>query len=273
MRCVYINLASETARRADLEANFLSCAGPGWSLARLEAVTPADVHAAGIGGILRPTEKACFVSHRNAVATGIGSEEPIAVFEDDIVLGPTTTALIDQALAGNPDLDWDILYLEVCISRMETMVELFRLRRHLAGQGGVTLINLQGVEYAGATAYIVHPKAQTKIVEIIAGLGELNVPYDVALRDLVRQGVLKGFAFFPFLSGFSDHVLTSQDQLGQTHGADRVWIAFRQLMQLDRDLQALRPTVEAIRRDLCDADAELFGLLLGAMLGPGFQTK
>ena len=273
MRSVYINLASETTRRADLEANFLNCAGPGWSLARLEAVTPADVQAAGIGGILRPTEKACFLSHRNAVASGLGTGAPIAVFEDDILLGPTTTALIDQALAGNPDLDWDIFYLEVCVSRMETMVELFRLRRHLAAQGGVTLINLQGVEYAGATAYLVHPKAQEKIVQIIAGLGELNVPYDVALRDLVRQGVLKGYAFFPFLSGFSDHVLTSQVQLGETHGADRVWIAFRQLMQLDRNLQTLRPTVEAIRRDLCDEDAELFGLLLGAMLGPRYQVK
>ena len=273
MRSVYINLASETARRADLEANFLTHAGPGWSLARLGAVTPDDVRAAGIGGILRPTEKACFLSHRNAVATGLPTGEPIAVFEDDIVLGPTTTALVDQVLAGNPDLDWDILYLEVCISRMETMVELFRLRRHLDVQGGVTLINLAGVEYAGATAYLVHPKAQAKIIEIIAGLGELNAPYDVVLRDLVRQGVLKGFAFFPFLSGFSDHVLTSQVQLGETHGADRVWIAFRQLMQLDRDLGRLRPTVEAIRRDLSDDEAELFGALLGAMLGPGFQTK
>jgi len=88
VRCVYINLASETARRADLEANFLSHAGQGWSLARLEAVTADEVRAANIGGILRPTEKACFLSHRNAVATGLGTGAPIAVFEDDIALGP-----------------------------------------------------------------------------------------------------------------------------------------------------------------------------------------
>ena len=44
-------------------------------------------------------------------------------------------------------------------------------------------------------------------------------------------------------------------------------------MQLDRDLGALRPTVEAIRRDLSDDEAELFGALLGAMLGPRFQVK
>jgi glycosyl transferase, family 25 len=103
MQVLIINLAAAHAR-LNFQATQMQALGLLWS--RIEAVTANDAvdtrdasYWNGWERPLRPTEKACLLSHMAAWRSIVDSGEPALVLEDDAVLSRETPALL-QALRG-----------------------------------------------------------------------------------------------------------------------------------------------------------------------------
>lgn len=266
MKCLYINLDNAVDRRARFEENWATHAGSHWPLERFPAVDTAYVEANRVPGTLRPGEKGCFLSHCAAIAMNLDATAPLFILEDDSVLGPRSAATISNFLKVSDDLDWDIVFTEVAIPKPSTMIDLFKLRRTLADTNEVRLLDVADFVFAGATGYIVNHRSLTKIATLLGAWQELDIPYDLALRKLVYEKKLKARVFFPFVSSLSHR--SGKSQIRDEGASDRIWIAFRQLIWQDRDLDKVRRDIEQIGLDLCDEESMLLATLLA-----GFTSK
>ena len=56
------------------------------------------------------------------------------IVEDDAAFGYRTCTLVDAILRQNKDLDWDILFTDVCITNLKKMVDLLQYRRELSAK-------------------------------------------------------------------------------------------------------------------------------------------
>lgn len=270
MKCIYINLDSASERRARFEANWAHNRGPDWRLERFAALDTRYVEHHAVVGILRPAEKACFLSHCASIALNLNAAEPLFVMEDDAVLGPRSAPTIDNFLKVSDNYEWDIVFTEVGIVAPSAMLELIKLRKELAGKDEVRLLDLATLPFAGATGYIINHRSLKKIGALLGARERFDIPYDLLLRQLIYEKKLKALVFFPFVSSLSN---SSQSDIRVESAVDEVWTAFRQLASLDRDLDALRPAIERIGSQLCDEEARLLGILLASQVSASFTTK
>jgi GR25 family glycosyltransferase involved in LPS biosynthesis len=263
--CVFINLADAVGRRAAFEADFATVHEPGWSLTRLEAQGPADVGA--LGGGLTPAEKGCFASHRAALAAHAEDADTLLVAEDDVRFAPGALALVEAMLAAS---DWDILFTDVGLCDLPTMLSLAGRRAALAAQGQFMLVDLRARSYFGATAYAVRGASKAKVKAALDAATQLDQPYDLYLRDLGRSGALKIATCFPFLSTPGPLAERSQIQGDETAPFDRAMTAFRRLMYLRPDLEACEREIAGLRAEFGTAESELVGAVFSVLAAPGF---
>jgi len=273
MDCYYINLDSARTRRAYLEENFSAHKREDWTLQRFAAIDVQHVSARNIPGSLRPAEKACFLSHRQLLQNCLGDDKDILVMEDDTSFGRHSCAAVEDFLRQRNSRTWDIVYTDITVPRLETMVELIHCRHQLAAAGQLTLIDLSNVVFAGAVAYIVNGKSKRKLAALLDCAYGLNVPYDLYLRKLIQQKQLAAFTFFPFITSVSEAGDTSQVQTGNGLNTDRIWSSFRKMVWVDRDLEAQKPLLREIDSRLCDEESRLFGVLFSALTSRHFRPK
>lgn len=254
MDCFYINLDAAEDRKRHIEENFAACKLPDWTLTRFPAIDKTYVERNAIAGNARPGEKGCFLSHRMLMGRHLDDDRSYLILEDDAVLGTHSCARIDTALERHQDLDWDILFTDVCIANMLTMFELAKQRRGF-GETGVTAMNLRGIEFAGSTAYIVNGKSKRKIHEALTACTRIDRPYDLFLRQLAGDGVLNVYTLFPFVTTVSDDCDESQIK---TAGPDPVELSlnmFRKLIWAERNLDRCKAGLEAFRKTWCREQA------------------
>ncbi|MFI4933975.1 MAG: glycosyltransferase family 25 protein [Caulobacterales bacterium] len=259
MDCHYINLDSATARRELIERNFNTYKAPGWTLTRFPAVDVASVEARQVPGRLRPAEKACFLSHQQLLGANLSATAPIMILEDDAEIGRRTCALIDNFLASQGDFDWDIVFANVCIPRLEHMLRLAKYRNQIAVNQRVILLDLIKYIFAGADAYIVNHKSIVRLHRMILLEQKLDTPYDLLLQKFIHERRIKGFSYFPFITGLSD--LSQISQLRERRIDEAIWGLFRSMMRIDRDLERLGPQRESVMRDLQPEHAKMLQVL------------
>lgn len=255
MKCHYINLDAATARRANLEAAFKAVNPVGWELVRIAASGPTD--AADLPGTASVTEKACWLSHQRAIEASLADDDHIAIIEDDVVFSPRTFPIL-RALA-EADPEWDLLYTDVTLTEVSTMVSFARDWPQLARAGNFRLHDLAKVPFIGAAGYVVRAGSKRRVLDALASLPPFDRAYDVALRDLIRTGVLQGRACFPYLTAPSDDAEASTIQPSKFQFRDSVVNAFRRLMFVDRDLDASRRDVARLEAAHGDAAATVLG--------------
>ena len=66
-------------------------------------------------------------------------------------------------------------------------------------------MNLRGVEFAGSTAYIVNGKSKRKVYDALSAYTNVDLPYDLFLRQLAHRGALNIHSLFPFVTTLSDY--------------------------------------------------------------------
>lgn len=265
MRCVYINLAQAGERRAWMEGHFAKVAPSGLELDRFEAVTAAA--AADLPGAIRPAEKACFRSHYGAIAAHHDGETPLLVLEDDVMLSPRAFTA-DRLPPGE---DWDLLFTDAALADPGLWIGLAKSRPALAAEDRIRVIDLAQVRFASAAAYVVNGRSKDRVLEALDAFGRLDIPYDIALRQLVHAGRLRACLTFPFLTTVTALSGASQIQPGG-NAADLISDAFRRLMFVDRDMAASRAEAEAIAA-ACDEESRLAGLILGGVVNDRFRPK
>jgi GR25 family glycosyltransferase involved in LPS biosynthesis len=192
MDCFYINLDRATERRSRLESNFAAVKKPNWNLTRFSAIDTEYVRANNIAGRTTPGEKGCFLSHKILIGENLGKAGPLFIAEDDAAFGARSFALIDAILQQNKNADWDILFTDVGTPQLSTMIDLVKYRRGLAAKGEeLAFLDLGKLNFVGSTAYIVNPKSKQKLYDLLASVTEIDLPYDLYLRQQSHAGILK----------------------------------------------------------------------------------
>jgi GR25 family glycosyltransferase involved in LPS biosynthesis len=263
--CVFINLPDATDRRQGVEASFAAAQGGDWTLHHFQALSPTDV--AATPGAITPTEKACFTSHRAALAQHLEGDDPVLIVEDDAVFSPQAFATLDALLAQNPD--WDVIYPDAALCDFNLMIQLASRRDRMAERGEYLTVDLAGRSYFGATAYLVRGSAKRRLHAALSAT-ELNQPYDLALRDLCHSGQFRMAVAFPFLTSVSALADGSQIQGADTQVFDTTLNAFRRLMYVARDLDQCRRDAERLQ-DLTIGDtASMAGDIFATIVSPAF---
>ena len=182
MRCVYVNLAHAVERREALEKNFYTYAADAWSIERFNAIDKNFVFETQAPGKLRPEEKACFISHAQVIRQSKNVEGHLLILEDDAQFGPSSFSVIDSFLREDSTPPWDILFTDVGVPSPSLMINLLRVRRELEKKKKCIAIDLAGLSFYGATAYIINQKSKDKIISMLDQELVFDTAYDMWLR-------------------------------------------------------------------------------------------
>jgi hypothetical protein len=149
-------------------------------------------------------------------------------------------------------LDWDILFTDVCIANILTMFDLVKHRRSLGEKKiDVEVMNLRGVEFAGSTAYIVNGKSKLKIHKALSAYTNVDLPYDLFLRQLSHRGALNIHSLFPFVTTMSDYCDVSQIKSASLNPIDLAFNMFRKMIWIERNLDRCKAATELFRKTWC----------------------
>lgn len=276
MKVRYINLEAATERRSHIEANFRELAPSPWSIVRVPATSSEDPEVACQSGRIRPSEKACFLSHRKAITASLEEPGSSMIVEDDVLFCPSSFDNIDkleQQHRGEPD----IVFTSVLIQEPANLVPQFLLRRQLGKNDQVTLIDLAPYAFVGADAYIVTARGKRALAALFRALTQLDAPYDIQLQAWVKEKKLKALTAFPFLTSLSAHADFSMN--GNSSLTSVALNGFRRLLAFDRVpnpvesrdrlMQLVKQGNSAIYDQETDDFAQILRVLLARNVLPG----
>ncbi|MDP9876885.1 GR25 family glycosyltransferase involved in LPS biosynthesis [Variovorax boronicumulans] len=209
MQGCYINLERSNERRAAMDAQLQRL-----GLANVRRHTAIDAQALAPGNTaITPGERACFLSHTEALARA-NPDEALLVLEDDAQLSEALPAVLRSgALAQLEAEGCDIAFLECQpVTSTQHLLALWHsLQRRLPPQGsGAPRHALTGIDFLdartlynwGAVAYVVTPKGLRVLPALLqeAITHGPSQPYDLTLGSFLRDGRLQGVVLSPFLA-------------------------------------------------------------------------
>jgi len=271
MKCFYINLDSAAERRISIKRSFEQNKKENWSLTRIPAFDGAYVSNNRIAGSLRPSEKACFLSHREAVRRSLEHDGPSFILEDDSVFGKKTCEFIDRIVSDTGNLEWDIIYTDVGIPNIPDMAELLRLK-HQLGADEIRILDLKRLPFFAASAYILNAKSKNKLYALLSSEAHFELPYDLYLRKLVFDSTVKALVTFPFLTSVSELADASGNQESHTKETDLVWNLYRRMVWIDGNARKLKRPLRELEDRLSD-EAKACGILWATMADKKFVRK
>lgn len=267
----YINLDTAVERRVAIEKSFQDTLPHEWKLKRFSA--PAARDAENVPGNISPGRKACFLSHRKIIQSASENDDNEMIVEDDCSFSRNAFRIIDEVINRLGENNWDILFLEVGIGDLKAMIELKVQRNRLAQTMEFSLLNLSTLNFFGSLSYVINKRSKHRILNCLNKFLRLDANYDIALRGLFQSGELKGIALFPFITTPSVHAKMSSLSEDNTQVTDEIWIAFRNLMFLDRNLDEVAACVSQIEKDYCDIESRIFGGIVATCVSPQFRLK
>ncbi|PBI86157.1 Glycosyltransferase family 25 (LPS biosynthesis protein) [Variovorax boronicumulans] len=209
MQGCYINLERSTERRAAMDAQLQRLGlTQVHRLAAIEAQTLAPGNTA-----ITPGERACFLSHAEAL-TRANPDESLLVLEDDAQLSEALPAVLRSgALAQLEAEGCDIAFLECQpVTSTQHLLALWHsLQRRLPPRDssaprhaltGIDFLDARTLYNWGAVAYVVTPKGLRVLPALLQEAithGPLQ-PYDLTLGSFLRDGRLQGVVLSPFLA-------------------------------------------------------------------------
>jgi GR25 family glycosyltransferase involved in LPS biosynthesis len=265
MDCYYINLDNATERRLSLEASFEKHFRPGWTLHRFSALDQAYIEAHGIEGSRTAREKACFLSHKAVIERCADDSKPVLIVEDDTMFGLATFEIIDGFLQQNAGSDWDIIFTDLAVLDLGTMVTMAANRKKLMQDKTVIPLDLARIPFAGASSYLINGGSRRKVLACLDSCYPIDAEYDLFLARAIRDGKLKAAVLFPFVTTLSTLAASSQIQPAFMKTANLAWNTFRNMMWLESAPGScgdnLRQLENALNKpELCDL-ATLFAAL------------
>jgi GR25 family glycosyltransferase involved in LPS biosynthesis len=271
----YINLKAATARRARLEAQVQALPPGQWVLQRFEAIDADSDECRLAQGRISEREKGCFLSHRALLTQMLhsGVEIPFMGWEDDVLVGPSAHGAVERFLAQAAPSTWDILYTDLIVPDLGSMLELLTKSRKLRPRQEVEVLDLRGRSFAGASAYLVNPRSLQKVVAALDSVAALNEPVDLLLRRFIHEGALSARALFPFVTTVSDASLQSQIQPNADTGTDLAWTLFRRLMWSECQAESLYPMCNQLSSLHPDPESSVMGVITAALISPYFKPK
>lgn len=272
MDCYYINLASETEKRAQLEKNFAQHNTLNWPLHRFEALDKKYVEANNIQGQLSNGAKGCFLSHRELMNQNINNKDHLFIVEDDIVLCNKTQTVIEKIIT-TPEFEWDLLYTDICVPNAATMLDLFQLKQSCLKNDQLRILDLCEMNFASTAAYIVNKNSISKVASMLNAMQQLDTPIDLTYRALVQTGKLKAFVAFPFLTSLSSESEDSNIQTKEHAYTELVWHSFRKLIWMGGKSDHIEKNLTLIREGDFTDEAKAFSTILSGTFSQSFIQK
>ena len=266
MQCRYINLDHATERRAGIEASFNKTARPGWTLSRFEAPDTKFVDRHSIAGIRSSAEKACYFSHKTLIEAHAGCADHLLILEDDAEFGMATSEVVDGFLQHNPDGEWDLLFLDICVVGIEDMLALYFNRQGLMDKRQVVPLDLATLPFFAAHAYSVNAKSVDKLSACLESGVPVNVEYDIFLANQIRQGRLKAAVLFPFVTTLSGHATQSQIQPTGVEKMNHARTLFRNLMWLESEPRGMAASLAELEASVAASGHKNFFSILSALI-------
>jgi hypothetical protein len=269
VKCLVINRAAAVGRLRNVEASFAAAAPPGWELVRVPAQEGEAV--AHLAGGLRPAERGCWLSHLDALALTLDTDEDVFIVEDDTRFSPKAFQVGPAMLAAVPDCD--VLFTEVMPTDFGLLASLARQWPQLARSNNFALQTLARTGFIGAGAYFVRGASKRRLVDALNGPELMNTPYDLALGELSRSGRIGARVAFPFLTAPSGDADASQVQSGAVDLRQAALHAYRRLMFVDRDLAASGAEMQRLTSAHGDEAASLMGAVFAALISEPFPDQ
>ncbi len=271
MKCFYISLESAKDRQQSIEESFKRTAYSGWSLERITAFDAGHMQRNPKPGQLNLAEKACFLSHTEAIRRSLSHDGHVFILEDDVIFSDKTFHALDALLKHQSTPTWDLFYTDIGPAYMADMIRLAVMKtKAVAGQ--VKTLNLREMPFFGATSYLVHERSKAKALGILDAVTSFDVAYDAFLCKAVSQGALDAHAVFPFLTTISDLANTSSIQPDGLRGSNLVSNLFNQLMWIDGSADLHREKLDAIEASL-GKEARAFGMIWAALVDKGSMVR
>lgn len=265
MECHYINLDRAIERRAALEANFARCGRQGWELKRFSAIAETTVEKDQLPGKRSWREKACFLSHCKVIEQQPDNGRSFMVVEDDVQFGMASLEIIEGVLAENNNAQWDILFTDISVQSIDTMVMLAGSRRHLMEKRLVVPIDLATILFVGSTAYLVNGTSKSKLLTYLAEGIPVDTEYDIYLYRGIATGKLKAAVLFPFITTLSEHSAKTQIQPANTKTANMARDTFRRMMWLESSAESYNADLAMIEKRLRSTPYHDVAMLHGAL--------
>ncbi|NML46612.1 glycosyltransferase family 25 protein [Ramlibacter sp. G-1-2-2] len=274
---LYINLDRCPERAAFMEAQLarLGLAG----VLRHAAIDAANLPPAPAGCPLLPGERACFLSHLQALESAPADRFTL-VLEDDMELSDQLPELVAKAIAGPLD-GVDIAFLECqphyshahLSALWDVACRLFPPGSARRAQG-VELVPAQQFYKWGTAAYVVSPAGRGKLLALMHEWLQAGpqLPLDRCVEQAVAARQLQAVITVPFLATTAL----------QWHGRSTIANGWRTppdfLMVMRRLLYAgslheVQPMAQALADAQVDPALQMFGLVLREVAGVNRQAQ
>lgn len=199
---VFINLDRAVQRRNQLEQQ-LADAGLAGRYTRFAAI---DGKAITYGPDATPGYAAlgCTLSHLSVLRDQLESDLHLHVVEDDAVLHPAIGRLFESFLAQEQVQEWDVLMTDIFLPPDVYLFKYLQRKYHeAAATGSISFLDIGKWDFAGATSYLVNRDSKAKFLQLMEHSFPVETPYDLRMRSLAQNGLLKIYTCFPFFSTLS----------------------------------------------------------------------
>ncbi len=181
--------------------------------------------------------------------------------------------ILNRTLATSRNVD--ILFTDLAITSIESMLSLFRLRRDFQGDA-VAVGDCREIHFAASTAYVLPDvESKQKVLAALKSFDSLDLPYDLAIRNMIVAGELSASFIFPFITSLSPESRRTQIQPEIESLTNVVYDTFRKLMFNESALihTTLLDEVNCVPEDFYDREATIFAGIWKLMLSRKFPTR
>ncbi len=267
----YINVAANTQRRSDMEDQ-LCRLGLTESYHRFEGV---DGHKLSLetASPLQQGEIGCWLSHYTLISQHGDPDVHLHILEDDAVIHPEMSKVINAFIEQRDPCTWDILYTDVMLpTEVGNFKFLHDTWQAFQQNHTVRFFDLCEVHFAAATSYVINAASVDKIASLIKDgwLGDLA--YDIKLRQLVRTRQICALMMFPFFT-----TLSQQSDCSSIKAEDWSWQAidiYRRSFFVGADLEALHDRMrEMVATRQNDVNISIYQGLVQCLVDPDFKMS
>ena len=236
----FINLDRRVDRKTALLNQFAQHIDRSININRVAAIDSASktmpaTNQSSTADAISLTEKACYQSHLKAIEMASHTAEHSLILEDDVCFSERTQATL-ESIINLPQFDKiDICFAELGLESMAQYPALYAIKHNLAQRGKVSLLDLDGYRFHGATAYIVNRRSKGKLLKLIRSNSNLSQPYDEDIAQWIREGKLNARCIFPFPITLSPIDFRSDIRNDENHFYTHVRLRVRRLLGVDFD--------------------------------------
>lgn len=265
---VYINLDRAVERRECLERQ-LAEVGLSQRYARFAAIDGSRI-SYGPEALPGFSVLGCTLSHLSVIKEHPDPSLHLHILEDDALLHPEIPRVLEAFLSHRGAEEWDILMTDLFLPPdVYLFKHLHAMYLESRRKGSINFLDIAKWDFAGASSYFVNGGSKERFLQLAEHSFPAHTPYDLRIRSLAREGLLKVHTCFPF---FSTLAHTSSDS---TIAGD-----FRHVLPLSEYRRSfyVDPDLEAINRRLAASDfepdlhTEIYLNLVRALADPGHDA-